>query len=209
MLSKSIISISGPSGSGKTTLTNYFKKKEKVSIIKEPISDELLNQFSISPSRYAYVLQEHIIRRRFESFNNLLNNHDVEIIVFDRTVSEDIEVFFKLHHSLGYLSNGEVTRLLTIADKYKRTIANYDEFKIGLNASPETLLERLQLDENHIRPSWLIQSLSLQCELYKKWFNTIEFNNFIDTSKYKIKELDGLAESALRSVRGIANKANN
>lgn len=197
MSSKSVISISGPSGTGKTTLSGFFGNIDKVSVVKEPISDELLKNFSNSPKRYAYSLQEHIITQRFESFNAIKNNSDTRVIVFDRTLTEDREVFFKLHNSIGWLSNNEIINLKKIIDRYISKIEKYDKFRIGLTAPTNILMERLQKDKFHIRPEWLLQSLPRQNELYNNWYVKTEFEKIIDTSIFDIDNLESVSKSLI------------
>lgn len=197
---KIIITLSGPSGSGKSYLTKVLARYKRVAAVNEPVSDSLLEKFEREPSKYSYELQNYIIEEKILNIRKLMNDKYIDIIIIDRTVLEDVNIFFKLHHLLGFLSVTEMSRLTALAHEYNRSIIVPRVIKIGLNANKDVLLYRLNNDNKHKRPDWLINSMQLQCALYNEWFKTENFDNFIDTTFLKIIDLQKISKIIIQSI---------
>ena len=69
--------------------------------IPERIPGDLFELFAENPTRYCATLQAAIMTSRLEGWRAVAQ---APRLAFDRTVSEDLEVFCRLHQSSGYLS---------------------------------------------------------------------------------------------------------
>ncbi len=197
-----IVSLSGPSGSGKSTCARLLDRIGLVSSIDEPIPRELLRRFANAPSSHAMELQKAIVRGRLSSFLALVEGRQSEIIVFDRPVRDDQEVFFRLHQRLGFLSGEEVRELDALAAEVSKSLAALPEVRVGLTAKPQILRERLMVDSAHARPTWLIDSLPQQIGLYRKYFAAYPPDVLIDTSVGSMSALETrMKEIATRTLR--------
>lgn len=161
-----VIGIAGPCGAGKTTLAAAFEKLSDVGVVGEPIFPDLSETLSIPRSDTGALLQDRILRGRAEAAASVKD----AIIVLDRSVAEDREVFFPLHRHLGSLSEHDEQRLSGVAEAMELAIG-VPVAMVILTASIDTLQRRARDDG---RPEWLVESLPLQLELYHRWLRAIE-----------------------------------
>ncbi|MBU4319705.1 MAG: deoxynucleoside kinase [Nitrospinae bacterium] len=186
MKNKFIIGIGGPCGSGKSTFTKIFSGFLNIQLIDEPIPKDILDAFESNPSTYSFSLQEAIIKGKIQGVDKLNNS---KTILFDRTIEEDREVFFKLHNNLGFLNNDELLKLISISKNAENHIGKLNKL-ILLTARPDILIQRIKNDNNHIRPSWLVDSMTEQIKLYSEWDTFQNPDNIkIDTSEMTIADL--------------------
>src|SRR5437762_2413458 len=104
-----LLAVCGPTGAGKSTLGALIAKRARCQFIAEPIPKETLEAFSKNPVENGFVLQREILGVKISKFRKV---SDAKCIVMDRTIAEDRQVFFNLHHSLGFLSGADVQTLL-------------------------------------------------------------------------------------------------
>ena len=161
-----MLAVSGPTGAGKSTIAKMIGQHDGVELARERIPRQLFLEFSVNPRKYCYELQKQIVLSRAKEIGVLKSR----IQVIDRTICEDIEVFFRLHRELGYLTERQLIDLLKIAKRYEVKIGSPDAI-VFVTAKPFRLKERMIIQEN---PVFLIESINIQLRLYERWRNGID-----------------------------------
>lgn len=158
-----IIWLSGATGSGKTSLANLicsFGYKA----VREEAPNHLFTAFVSDPEQHCEAVQEAILRSRHTQYQLLTDNKKV---VFDRSLDEDLFVFCQMHHALGYLDKGALSRLEKLNNELKDDIPSPD---LILYLSPEEATLRQRMVEND-HPPFLIENLRMQMQLYDEWIS--------------------------------------
>lgn len=183
------LAISGPCGAGKSLFVKYLSEMLSIDPTPEPIPDDLLRQFELSPSTHALSLQRHFIHTRSLMYERTKSDG---VRLLDRTIDEDCEVFFRLHLALGFLTpeqyaalEGEARILLSKAGDPDATII--------LTATVNCLVARMRADKEHCRPEWLIASLNTQMQLYERWIASQPKACVIETTALTCETLEQIA----------------
>jgi deoxyadenosine/deoxycytidine kinase len=195
------IGISGLTGSGKTTLISLMKKRKDLFIVPENVPEELFVKFSISPKTECFNLQNEIVQNRIKEYSKIPKN--TSVIIFDRTLAEDREIFFKLHNSLGFLDKFQFNLLNNISFDAELETKGVDLI-IFIKSSIRTLEKRLS---SIFIPKFLFDSLSLQQSFYKNWLNTIKCPVLIiDNDKITKNNLDQIGSWIIENFDNIIGK---
>jgi deoxyadenosine/deoxycytidine kinase len=182
------ISISGPTGAGKTTFCDIICKRNRWGLISERIPTELFDNFNKNPYKHCFSLQKTIMQSRVESY---LKSYK-KINIFDRTISEDFEVFIAMHNQLGFLSNHQKDQLFTLSESAKKIIGEISLI-VYINSNFSCLKKRI---EGKFTPTLIVQNLQLQVELYKNWKNNIQTELIeINNSKLSLRKFKNIANS--------------
>lgn len=152
-----IISVDGNIGAGKSTiisqLKNTFKDMPNVLFIQEPVDtvwntvvdergETLLSNFYSNPGKHAFTFQMMAYISRLSMLKEAVSNLDYDIIITERSLETDRNVFEKMLHD-----NGVITKM-------EHTVYNmwFDEFYtpvrcsaiIYIRASVDTCMARIQ-----------------------------------------------------------------
>lgn len=193
---KQVIGLAGPCGVGKSTLARYAETFCNVGVVHEPVLDNLLREYDRNPTLATVQLQESIISLRAEGFLKLSN----DLILLDRSIAEDREIFFPLHYMKGSLSRDDIQRLLICAEKAEAMLESPCAF-IVLTADEIVLKGRAMQDG---RPQWLVDSLGLQIDLYRKWLETLTVPFLVvDTTHRTLSEVCLILRWALESIEEV------
>jgi deoxyadenosine/deoxycytidine kinase len=134
--------------------------QSNIGLVQEPTPQESLEAFANSPIQLGWSLQKEILSAKAFAAQQL---RSYKIIVFDRTIEEDREVFLNLHHTLGFLTSMQLNNLRRYSIRLESLIGKPNAV-IYVTAEPKTLKSRMLQDD---RPSWLVEALDLQLELYE------------------------------------------
>jgi deoxyadenosine/deoxycytidine kinase len=156
-----ILWLSGPTGAGKSTLAHALRVNGW-SVQSELVSSKFLADFQRDPERNCFKLQKHIMDERKLGWDAVSGCAKVAI---DRTIGEDFEVFCKLHHENGFLSDGELQLLRTQANALLLHVPKPDLIVL-ITADLTILAERLKSARS---PQLIIDTLPRQLELYEQW----------------------------------------
>jgi deoxyadenosine/deoxycytidine kinase len=156
--------ISGPTGAGKTSLCQIFRTLG-YAIVEERFSQRTFAAFAADPIRHCALLQEEIMRSRFEGWKMLTNTSRV---VFDRSIDEDVHVFCKMHFELGFLTDKEFQHLRDTARQLQSLLPTPDLI-IFMCPSSNILVSRVT-GQSH--PLLIVKNLERQISLYSDWLKT-------------------------------------
>jgi deoxyadenosine/deoxycytidine kinase len=116
-MSLKIISIEGNIGSGKTTLLSKLKNKyadnKNIVFLKEPVDDwatitdidgvTMLEKFYSNQKEYAFPFQMMAYISRLALFKNTIQENPGAIIITERSLNTDREVFAKMLYDTGFI----------------------------------------------------------------------------------------------------------
>ena len=152
-----IISIDGNIGSGKSTLVSQlkdtFKDMPNVHFIQEPVDtvwnlvvdkhgETLLSNFYKNPSEHAFTFQMMAYISRLSILKDAVRNLDYDVIITERSLETDRNVFEKMLHTQGIITDLEHTVYnMWFNDFYKEVRCHAI---IYIQASVDTCMKRIQ-----------------------------------------------------------------
>ncbi len=152
-----IISIDGNIGSGKSTLVNQlkdvFKDMPNVHFIQEPVDtvwnlitdrhgETLLSNFYKDPSKHAFTFQMMAYISRLAILRDAVKNPMHDVIITERCLETDRNVFEKMLHAQGIINDMEhAVYNMWFDEFYKEIRCNAI---IYVRASVDTCMERIQ-----------------------------------------------------------------
>ena len=182
------IGIAGNIGVGKTTFTeivsDYFSWKP---IYESVIDNPYLEDFYSNMDRWSFNLQIYFLNHRFSS---QLKLNDISMgFIQDRTIYEDVEIFAKNLHKLGFISHRDW-------ETYNNLFINMTQFLktpdliIYLKAETDTLISRIKNRNRDFEKELDIEYLHTLNIAYDKWINNIQDLEIlqIETDNFNIFE---------------------
>jgi len=201
MIKNPFIGIAGNIGVGKTTFTSFLAKELNLKDIYESVSDNpYLSDFYGDMHRWSFNLQVYFLHHRFASIIDIENSH--EGFVQDRTIYEDVEIFSKNLHDMGYLDDRDWKTYSDLFLNMTKFLKSPDII-IYLRADLDVLLERINNRnrdyEATIDPEYL-KRLNL---MYDKWIENITWTKvlIIDTNTFNIFEDKDTLDSIFKDIK--------
>ena len=201
MIKNPFIGIAGNIGVGKTTFTSFLAKELNLKDIYESVSDNpYLSDFYGDMHRWSFNLQVYFLHHRFASIIDIENSH--KGFVQDRTIYEDVEIFSKNLHDMGYLDDRDWKTYSDLFLNMTKFLKSPDII-IYLRADLDVLLERINNRnrdyEATIDPEYL-KRLNL---MYDEWIENITWTKvlIIDTNTFNIFEDKDTLESIFKDVK--------
>jgi len=152
-----IISIDGNIGSGKSTLVSQlkdtFKDMANVHFIQEPVDtvwnmvmdkngETLLSNFYKNPSEHAFTFQMMAYISRLSILKEAVRNLDYDIIITERSLETDRNVFEKMLHAQGIITDLEHTVYNMWFNEFYKEVQCHAI--IYIQASVDTCMQRIQ-----------------------------------------------------------------
>lgn len=189
-----LVSIEGNIGAGKSTILEHLEKSEtlknKVLFLKEPLDiweqfrDEnghtILEKFYKNQKRYAFTFQVMAYITRLSLLKNAIQeNPDIEIIVIERSLCADKNIFMNMLHDDGIVESME----FSIYNKwYFEFIKDYRvDAVIYMDSDPETCANRINKRNRTGEDGIPIEYLRKCKEYHRKWL--------IETRNSEIKQV--------------------
>ena len=201
MIKNPFIGIAGNIGVGKTTFTSFLAKELNLKDIYESVSDNpYLSDFYGDMHRWSFNLQVYFLHHRFASIIDIENSH--KGFVQDRTIYEDVEIFSKNLHDMGYLDERDWKTYSDLFVNMTKFLKSPDII-IYLRADLDVLLERINNRnrdyEATIDPEYL-KRLNL---MYDEWIENIIWTKvlIIDTNTFNIFEDKDTLESIFKDIK--------
>ena len=195
------IGIAGNIGVGKTTFTSFLAKEFQLEDIYESVTDNpYLSDFYSDMNRWSFNLQIYFLHHRFSSIIDISKSENG--FVQDRTIYEDVEIFSRNLHDMGYMDDRDWQ---TYSDLFKNMtkFLKSPDLIIYLKADLNTILERINKRsrdyEATIDPEYL-KRLNL---MYDEWIEGIKWTRVlvVDTNSFNIFEDKDTLETIFNNVR--------
>ncbi len=195
------IGIAGNIGVGKTTFTSFLAKEFQLKEIYESVTDNpYLSDFYSDMNRWSFNLQIYFLHHRFSSIIDISKSENG--FVQDRTIYEDVEIFSRNLHDMGYMDNSDWQ---TYSDLFKNMtkFLKSPDLIIYLKADLDTILERINKRsrdyEATIDPEYL-KRLNL---MYDEWIQDIKWTGVlvVDTNSFNIFEDKDRLDDIFNNIR--------
>ena len=210
-----IVSIEGNIGSGKSTFCKYLKEHfghyynkppyTNVYFVDEPVdewlsikdsSGNLLENFYKYPEKYSYCFQMTAYISRLVSLKNTLKKaKPSDIIIMERSVFSDYNVFARMLHASGKMNDLEFQSYKMWFDHFLEELPGilFVYLKTDAYRCYERVTKRSRAEENKITLDYLVK-----CEMYhNNWLdddpNLLQFNGNADVTMHS-KYLDILKQ---------------
>ena len=194
------IGIAGNIGVGKTTFTSFLAKEFNLLDVYESVTNNpYLSDFYGDMHRWSFNLQIYFLHHRFSSIIDITKSKSG--FVQDRTIYEDVEIFSKNLHQMGFMDDRDWQ---TYSDLFKNMtkFLKTPDLIVYLKADLDTLIDRIQKRsreyEATIDPKYL-ESLN---HLYNKWIENINWTKVlvVDTNTFNIFEDNDKLESIFNDI---------
>ncbi len=167
LLMKKFIAIAGNMGVGKTTLVDFLSQTYGFEPVYEPyMNNPYLDDFYKEMERWGFQSQIYFLTHKFRLHMELNNNK--KIVIQDRTIYEDAEIFCTNLYRTGKLNKRDYETYMELYQTM-RTALQPPDLMIYLRCSVKAIRRRIKLrgrkSEMHI-PIEYITSLN---ELYEEW----------------------------------------
>ena len=195
------IGIAGNIGVGKTTFTSFLSKEFQLKEIYESVTDNpYLSDFYSDMNRWSFNLQIYFLHHRFSSIIDISKSENG--FVQDRTIYEDVEIFSRNLHDMGYMDNRDWQ---TYSDLFKNMtkFLKSPDLIIYLKADLDTILQRINKRsrdyEATIDPEYL-KRLNL---MYDEWIQGIKWTEVlvVDTNSFNIFEDKDRLDDIFNNIR--------
>jgi len=201
MIKNPFIGIAGNIGVGKTTFTSHLAKEFNLMDIYESVTDNpYLSDFYSDMHRWSFNLQIYFLHHRFSSIIDITKSNDG--FVQDRTIYEDVEIFSKNLHDMGFMDDRDWQ---TYSDLFKNMtkFLKAPDLIVYLKADLDTLVNRIDKRSRGYEATIDPEYLRRLNKMYNEWIDNINWTRVlvIDTNSFNIfKDKDKL-ESIFNDVR--------
>jgi deoxyadenosine/deoxycytidine kinase len=147
-----IFNIEGNIGAGKTTLMTELAKDPNIFVVYEPVEEwiamkigdkSLFELFYSDKKQYAFVFQMYILNTRIQAITKAMEQHPTKIIVSERSIETDLEVFAKSMHQTGFMSDLELIVYQNWHASAKKMAKIHACGTVYLKANVQTCMKRI------------------------------------------------------------------
>ncbi len=163
------IAIAGNIGSGKTTLTRMLCEHFKWTPRFEPVDhNPYLADFYEDMERWSFNVQVYFLNKRFRDVVEI--GHSSDVIVQDRTIYEDANIFAPNLHDMGLMSSRDFENY---SDLFSLMISlvKAPDLLIYLRSSVPNVVGKIQKRGREYESSIRIDYLNGLNERYEKWIS--------------------------------------
>ena len=181
------IAVSGNIGAGKTTLSEMLGKHYNWDVEYEDANtNPYLSDFYEDMQRWSFNLQIYFLNSRFQQLLDIRGGE--RIVIQDRTIYEDANIFAPNLHEMGLMSKRDFENYSTLFDVMTSQVQPPD-LLIYLKASIPKLVEHIQKRGREYEGSISLDYLKRLNEKYNNWIDNYTEGNLliIDTDNTDFK----------------------
>lgn len=177
--------IAGNIGSGKTTLCKLLQDSLGwEAYLEHPGENPFLEKFYSDMVRWSFLSQAWFITTRVHQIEQACKNHEVEVVIFDRTIYED-SLFALNLYEIGALSPDEYQTYINLFQIYAARVPPPDVL-IYLRASVSTLVAHIAKRSRHYEREISQEYLHRMSCYYESWIAQYELSPLVDIDMDKI-----------------------
>jgi deoxyguanosine kinase len=209
-----IIAVEGNIGTGKSTLGRLIQEQIKnmdgVEFIQEPVhkwvelkddTGNILDKFYKDQDRWSYTFQHNAFITRAQ---DIMSHRDKKLIIIERSVLTDRNVFAKLLHENGKISDMEWQLYTQWYDWLNKEFSIRPDRFIYLKAEPDVSYDRMKKrlrDEEEGVPYEYIKHVH---EKHEEWMNKLNGVDIIDVNDDFVDNVEN-QQSLINNVMDIIN----
>ena len=161
------IGVAGNIGCGKTTLTRMLAEYYKWTPRYEAVTyNPYLEDYYSDISRWSFNLEVYFLAQRFKDVLDIAKSQDV--IIQDRTIMEDVEIFVANNHKLGNLTDRDFETYMDLF-RLMMSLVKEPDLLIYIRSSIPHLVSQIQKRGREYEQGISIEYLSGLNELYEDW----------------------------------------
>ena len=173
------ISLEGNIGAGKSTLIKALG--DSAVIVDEPVQEwmdlkdsngmSILELFYDDPYRYAYTFQHASMMTRTQKVDEAMNRGYPEVLLSERSLVTDHEIFVKTLHKDGTLTDLEYKLYCMTLQMFIENRGVYPSAFIYIDTPPEVCLERIRKRARHGEERITLEYLRKLDDAHKNWLD--------------------------------------
>lgn len=178
---KTFIAIAGNIGAGKSSLVDFLARSYDIQPFYEPNDDNpYLNDFYEDMPRWAFHSQLYFLSSKFRMHQQM--DHSTGVVVLDRTIFEDAEIFAAAHHQLGNIDSRDWATYRNFYQTIIETLRPPD-LMIYLRCPVRTLRQRIRLRGRPMEQDISLAYLRRLNELYEQWIARLDDVVILDSDR--------------------------
>jgi len=171
------IAVSGNIGAGKTTLSEMLGKQFGWEVHYEDAnSNPYLSDFYENMNRWSFNLQVYFLNSRYRQILDIQKGD--KVIIQDRTIYEDANIFAPNLHEMGLMDNRDFTNYQTLFEIMTSQI-NPPDLLIYLKASIPTLVGHIQKRGREYEGSISLDYLKRLNKKYNDWIHSYDIGKLL------------------------------
>lgn len=182
------IAVAGNIGSGKTTLTRLLSKHYGWKAKYESVDhNPYLSDFYNNMERWSFNLQVYFLKERFKGIVQIMDNP--EMVIQDRTIYEDAQIFAPNLHSMGLMSSRDFENYSSLFE-LMHSLVKPPNLLIYLRSSIPNLVAQIHKRGREYESGIRIDYLSGLNDRYERWIDSYKESELliIDVDKVKFEE---------------------
>ena len=195
------IAIAGNIGAGKTTLTKILSKHFGwLPQFEDVENNPYLNDFYEDMPRWSFNLQIYFLNSRFKQIIEI--QQGTEVVIQDRTIHEDAEIFAPNLHGMGLMSTRDFENYTKLYETISSMIRPPD-LLIYLKATVPTLVNQIQKRGREYEDNLRLDYIRRLNEYYEKWISTYKDGRLlvIDVDQINFADDEEAQHEVINKVR--------
>ena len=195
------IAIAGNIGAGKTTLTKILSKHFGwLPQFEDVENNPYLNDFYEDMPRWSFNLQVYFLNSRFKQIIEI--QQGTEVVIQDRTIHEDAEIFAPNLHGMGLMSTRDFENYTKLYETISSMIRPPD-LLIYLKATVPSLVNQIQKRGREYEDNLRLDYIRRLNEYYEKWISTYKDGRLlvIDVDQINFADDEEAQHEVINKVR--------
>lgn len=183
-VSSNYIAIAGNMGSGKTSLAYFLNRKLSIKSLLEPQDQNpYIKDFYNDMKRWAFHSQLFFLAKKIQFYNLIANSR--ELILLDRTIYEDAEIFATALHNKHFISRRDFKLYRTIYEEALKNISP-PRLLIYCHCSTSCIINRIKKRGRNYEINVERKYIEYLNKLYRRWRERYHLSPILDINTEKM-----------------------